>query len=98
MPLTSLIAAVQHATAIGRDFRSRAPAGFLAHEAFELARAVDRGAAQVAGAVCDLAIRDEHQPLAIRRPRRIDGVIMLRIVVARDLALARLDDGTRRTE
>ena len=98
MPLTSLVAAVQHAPAVRRDFRSRAPAGFFVHEAFELARAVDRGAAQVAGAVRDLAIGNEHEPLAVRRPRRIDRVIVLRIVVARDLALARRDDGARRAE
>src|SRR5690349_14000223 len=98
MPLASLITAVEHAPAVGRDLRAGPPARLFVHEALEVARIIDRNAAQVTGAVGDLAIRQEHQALAIRRPRGIDRVIVLRIVVARDLAFAWRDDRTRRAE
>ena len=98
MPLTTLVAAVEHPPAIRRDLGARAPAGFFVQEALHPPGPVGGRAACIASAVSDLAIRDEYEALAVRRPRRIDRVIVLRVVVTRDLALVRRDDCTRRPQ
>ena len=58
----------------------------------------ERDAADRPGTVGILAVGHEHEILAIRRPRRIDRVIVRRIVITRDRALARRDDGARRAK
>src|SRR4030095_4270034 len=86
LPLATVITTEQNPPAIRCNLRLRAPCRFFTKDFFQILWRVHSHAPDITGSISDFPIRDEHQVLTIRRPRRIDRVIGRRVVIAIDVA------------